>query len=83
VINFFGLRSSRSADHAGHLRAHGNIQFDVTDVVKQIEISGNAPPSLIFEPTTGLAESNTESAGQQMNRNANVRFESARLVKKR
>src|SRR5262249_17310215 len=34
VINFFGLSSSRSADHtgrAGHLRTRGSFRFDITD----------------------------------------------------
>ena len=83
VINFFGLAPSGSADHAGHaghLRTRGNFRFDVTDAVKQLNISGDATPSLVFEPTTGLTDSSPETVAHQMNTQANVRFESARLV---
>jgi len=83
VINFFGLASSRSADHtgrAGHLRTRGSFWFDITDAVKQLDISGDAPLSLVFEPTTGLSDSSPETVAREMNPQANVRFESARLV---
>jgi hypothetical protein len=83
VINFFGLAPSRSADrtgHAGHLRTRGSFRFDITDAVKQLDISGDAPLSLVFEPTTGLSDSSPETVAQEMNTQANVRFESARLV---
>jgi Common central domain of tyrosinase/Polyphenol oxidase middle domain len=83
VINFFGLAPSQSADHpgrAGHLRTRGSFRFDVTDALKQLDISGDAPLSLVFEPTTGLSDSSPEIAAQEMNTQANVRFESARLV---
>ena len=82
VINFFGLDSSRSADtrHAAHLRTRGSFRFDITDAIKQLDISGDAPLSLVFEPTTGLSDSSPETVAQEMNPQANVRFESARLV---
>jgi hypothetical protein len=83
VINFFGLASSRSANHtgrAGHLRTRGSFWFDITDAVKQLDISGDAPLSLVFEPMTGLSDSSPETVAQEMNPQANVRFESARLV---
>jgi hypothetical protein len=82
VINFFGLDSSRSADtrHAAHLRTRGSFRFDITDAVKQLDISGDASLSLVFEPTTGLSDSSPETLAQETNPQANVRFESARLV---
>jgi len=83
VINFFGLASSRSADHtrhAAHVRTRGSFWFDITDAVKQLDISGDAPLSLVFEPTTGLSDSSPETVAREMNPQANVRFESARLV---
>ena len=83
VINFFGLASSRSADHngrAGHRRTRGSFRFDITDAVNRLDISGDAPLSLVFEPTTGLSDSSPETVAQEMNPQANVRFESARLV---
>jgi hypothetical protein len=86
VINFFGIAPS-SADHPGHtgqMRSSGNFQFDVTDAVKELKISGDTPPSLVFEATTGLSGPSTEAveaaAQQATNAKANVRFESARLV---
>src|SRR5262249_48985182 len=83
VINFFGLAPSRSAGptgHAGHLHTRGSFRFDITDTVKQLDIRGDAPLSLVFEPTTGLTGSSPEIVARQMNPQANVRFESARLV---
>jgi hypothetical protein len=83
VINFFGLASSRPGDHTGrpgHLRTRDSFWFDITDAVKQLDISGDAPVSLVFEPTTGLSDSSAETVAQEMNPQANVRFESARLV---
>jgi tyrosinase-like protein/polyphenol oxidase-like protein len=83
VINFFNLSSSRSADHtgrAGHVRTRGSFRFDITDAVKQLDISGDAPLSLVFEPTTGLSDSSPETVAQEMNPQASVRFESAQLV---
>jgi hypothetical protein len=83
VINFFGLASPRPADHtgrAGHLRTRDSFWFDITDAVKQLDISGDAPLLLVFEPTTGLSDSSPETVAQEMNPQANVRFESARLV---
>jgi hypothetical protein len=80
VINFFGLDSSRSADTRTHLRTRGSFRFDITDAFKQLDISGDAPLSLVFEPTTGLSDSSPETVAQEMNPQANVRFESARLV---
>jgi hypothetical protein len=83
VINFFSLAPSGSGDHAGHgghLRTRRDFRFDVTETVKQLNISGDAQPSLIFEPTTGLTGTSAEAVAPQMNAQANVRFESARLV---
>ena len=83
VINFFGLASSRPGDHTGrpgHLRTRDSFWFDITDAVKQLDISGDAPLSLVFEPTTGLSDSSPETVAPEVNPQANVRFESARLV---
>jgi hypothetical protein len=67
-----------SAENAGGLLLH--IHQLVTDAVKQLNISGDVQPSLVFEPTTGLTDSSPETVARQMNAQANVRFESARLV---
>jgi hypothetical protein len=80
VLNFFNLAPSGSTAHAGHAGTQRNLRFDVTDAVRQLNLTADAQPSLVFEPTTGLAES-TQAAAPQMNAQANVRFDSARLVK--
>jgi hypothetical protein len=83
VINFFNLAPSAPGDHtdhAGHAHTSGSFRFDVTDAVRQLNIGGDTQPSLVFEPTTGLAGSAPEVTASQMSARANVRFESARLV---
>jgi Common central domain of tyrosinase len=83
VINFFGMAPSGAAGHAahaGHARTQGNFRFEVADAVKQLNISSDVQPSLVFELTTGLTEALPGASGLQMNAQANVRFESARLV---
>src|SRR4051794_11389252 len=54
VINFFGLASSRATAHAHGTHTSGSFRFDATDAVRQLGISGNAQPILVFEPTSGL-----------------------------
>jgi hypothetical protein len=83
VINFFGLAPSRATDHAHGTQTSGSFRFDVTDAVQQLGISGNAQPSLVFEPTSGLSSTSPTAAAAippKMNAQANVRFESAKLV---
>jgi hypothetical protein len=86
VINFFNLAPSGSGAHAGHhhARTQAKFRFDVTDAVKQLNVSPNAQPSLVFVPTSGLAAPQglapQESVAPPMNAEANVRFDSARLV---
>jgi hypothetical protein len=79
VIDFFNLAPSGTPGHAGHTQTRGNFQFDVTDAVRQLNIGSDAQPVLVFEPTTGLTGSTPEAVAPQMNAQANVRFESARL----
>jgi hypothetical protein len=83
VINFFNLVPAGSGGHAAH-RGRGatraNFRFDVTDAIRRLNLSSDAQPSLVFEPTNGLAGSTAEAIAPQMNAEANVRFESARLV---
>jgi hypothetical protein len=80
VINFFNLAPSGSSAHAGHSETQKSFQFDVTDAVRRLNVSGDAQPMLVFEATTGLAGSSPEAVAPQMSAQANVRFESARLV---
>jgi hypothetical protein len=79
VIDFFNLAPAGTPAHAGHDQTRGNFQFDVTDAVRQLDIGADAQPVLVFEPTTGLTGSSPEAVAPQMNAQANVRFESARL----
>jgi Common central domain of tyrosinase len=88
VINFFNLAPSApsaAGAHAGHAQTQGSFRFDVTDAVKELNLSPNVAPSLVFVPSTGLSGPTQgvaaqESVAPQMNAQANVRFESARLV---
>ena len=83
VINFFGLASSRATDHAHGTHTSGSFRFDATDTIRQLGISGNAVLRLVFEPTSGLTSTSMTAAADlapQMNAQANVRFESAKLV---
>jgi len=86
VINFFALAPSGSTaqtGHKGHARTKGSFRFDATEAVKQLGLGPDVAPSLMFEPTSGLAGSATETAATQpMNAQANVRFESARIVRR-
>jgi hypothetical protein len=80
VINFFGLAPARASEHADQSRR--SFRFDVTDALRQLNLSAGAAPSLVFEATTGLAESTPDAVAATLNAQANVRFESARLVGK-
>jgi hypothetical protein len=86
VINFFNLAPSGSSAaagssaHAGHSETEKSFRFDVTDAIRQLNLSADAQPALVFEPTTGLTGSAPEAVAAQMSAQANVRFDSARLV---
>ena len=81
VINFFNVLPSGSGEHASHM-GHGatraNFRFDVTDAVKELGLSADAPLSVVFEPTNGLAGSTAEAVAPQMDPEANVRLRSVR-----
>jgi hypothetical protein len=80
VINFFNFTTQRAGAHASHDSKAGQFAFDATDALQRLGIDAAAQPSLIFEPTTGLTDSSPEAAAGQISPQANVRFESARLV---
>jgi hypothetical protein len=80
VINFFNFTTPRAGAHAGHDSSAGRYTFDATDAVQRLSLDVAAQPSLIFEPTTGLTDSSPEAAAAQISPQANVRFDSARLV---
>jgi hypothetical protein len=80
VINFFNFSAPRGGAHAGHGSSAGRFMFDVTDALQRLAIGAAAQPSLVFEPTTGLTNSTPDAATEQISPQANVRFDSARLV---
>jgi hypothetical protein len=74
VISLFTFSASRHRAHAGR------YEFDATDAIQRLAIDAAAQPSLVFEPTTGLTDSSPEAAAEQISPQANVRFDSARIV---
>jgi hypothetical protein len=80
VINFFNLTASSTGAHTDHGANRGHFDFDATDALQRLGLSLTERPSLAFEPTTGLADSSPEAAAALIRPEANVRFDSARLV---
>ena len=79
VINFFNFSAPRGG-HAGHDNSAGRFVFDATDALQRLALGAAAQPSLVFEPTTGLTNSTPAAATEQISPQANVSFDSARLV---
>ncbi|WP_373414844.1 S8 family serine peptidase [Ensifer aridi] len=78
VINFFNLTAPSAGAHRAHTESAKSFTFDVTNALHLLAANVTARPTLVFEPTTGLAdESSTQATASPQ---ANVRFESARLV---
>jgi len=80
VINFFNFTAPRTGAHAAHTGDAGRFEFDATEAVQRLGVGPTARPSLVFEPTTGLSGSAPEAAAALISPEANVRFDSARLV---
>jgi hypothetical protein len=80
VINFFNFTAPTGGAHADHSANAGRFEFDATDAVRRLGLSPSERPSLVFEPTTGLSDSAPEAAAALIKPEANVRFDSARLV---
>ena len=82
VINFFNMlpTGTEVMAHMGHGVTSADFRFDVTEAVRTLGLSAEAAPSILFEPTSGLTGSTPEAAAPLMNPEANLRFESARLV---
>jgi len=82
VINFFGVAPAGEAEHAKarHAMSRKSVRFDVTDALRQLNLSADKAPSLVFEATTGLTGSTPEGVAAALNPQANVQFDSARLV---
>ncbi|TIL96302.1 MAG: hypothetical protein E5Y73_01995 [Mesorhizobium sp.] len=78
VINFFNLTVPRTGSHPQHSEGAKSFTFDVTNALHLLTTNATAKPSLVFEPTTGLADQS--NSGTTASPQANVRFESARLV---
>jgi hypothetical protein len=80
VINFFTFTAPNTGAHADHSASAGRFEFDATDAVRRLGLGPTERPSLVFEPTTGLSDSAPETAAALIKPEANVRFDSARLV---
>jgi len=80
VINFFNFTAPQGDSHAAHSATTGTFEFDATAAVQRLGLAPTEQPSLVFEPTTGLADSAPEAAAALIKPEANVRFDSARLV---
>jgi len=80
VINFFNFTAPAGGVHAAHTGNAGHFEFDASDAVQRLGISPTEQPSLVFEPTTGLSDSTPEAAASLIKPDANVSFDSARLV---
>jgi hypothetical protein len=80
VINFFNFTAPSTSAHADHSTSASRFEFDATDAVRRLGVGPTERPSLVFEPTTGLSDSAPEAAAALIRPEANVRFDSARLV---
>ncbi|MBR0715819.1 tyrosinase family protein [Bradyrhizobium liaoningense] len=80
IINFFNFTAPQGGAHAHHTGNAAQFEFDATDAVHRLGITAGEQPSLVFEPTTGLSDSAPEAAAALIKPDANVRFDSARLV---
>ena len=75
VLNFFNASAPRRDQHGDH----GAATFDATEAMQRLAVATGAEAALVFEPTTGLANSSIEAATEEISADSNVRFESARI----
>ena len=80
LINFFNFSAPAGGAHAAHTGNAGHFEFLASDAVQKLGLTPSEQPSLVFEPTTGLSDSTPEVAAASIKPEANVRFDSARLV---
>ena len=82
IINFFNFTAPQGGAHAHHTGtgSAAQFEFDATDAVHRLGVTSGETPSLVFEPTTGLSDSTPDAAAASIKPDANVRFDSARLV---
>ncbi|MGO8045231.1 S8 family serine peptidase [Rhizobium johnstonii] len=78
VINFFNLTSPSAGAHREHMQGGKDFRFDVTRALPLLGSDATARPSLVFEPTTGVADDSETVA--TVSPKANVRFNRARLI---
>lgn len=78
VINFFNLTAPGAGAHRAHGDGTKSFTFDATKALHLLTADATARPILVFEPTTGLVDGSSTQATASPQ--ANVRFESARLV---
>ena len=79
VIDFFDFGGPPAGKHS-HAAANGkSFEFDATDAVKALGLSGTKKPILVFEPTTGLTDSTVEAATESIPAGTAVTFRSAKL----
>ena len=74
VIDFFSFSTG-----GGHQHASQDYQFDATDAVQSLGISSDAEARLVFEPSTGLDNSDPLAAAAAIAPDANVRYEGIKL----
>ena len=80
VISFFDFGGPPiGGKHAHSVMGGKDFEFDATDAVKTLGLSGTKKPILLFEPTTGLTDSTLVAATAAIPSNAAVTFRSARL----
>lgn len=77
VIDFFGVDAG---EHAGHDAAGLRFEFDASGALARLGLRPGDRPSLVFEPTTGLENSEPAVAARAIGARANVRFGRARVV---
>ena len=81
VTSFFHFTMPQDGAHAGHAPSTGRYTFDATEAVQQLSLAEAAQPALVFEPTTGLMDSEPAAAAARISPQANVRFDNAWLVR--
>ena len=79
VINFFGFGGPAPTGKHAHDMGGRTFEFDATDAVRKLGLTGSRKPKLIFEPTTGLTDSTLAQATKAIPANAKVSFTSASL----
>ena len=81
VISFFGFGGPMTGGaHAHAAMAGRTFEFDATQAMKALGLTGTRSPKLVFEPSTGLTSSTLAAATAAIPKDAKVTFASARLT---